>query len=85
MEIICYPWAFGLLNLLPLRSKLFPFRVDLISEGIRVQESKQEVTKVVSLVKIMNTLQVYSFLPKKGIDQAKWYIKTVPGRDCLIV
>ena len=30
-------------------SKFFPFRVDIFSEGLGVQESKQEVTKVVSL------------------------------------
>ena len=35
---------------LPLGSKFFPFRVDYFSEGSAVQESKQEVTKVVSLV-----------------------------------
>ena len=33
------------------RSKFFPFRVDCFSEGVRVQEGKEEVTKVVSLEK----------------------------------
>ena len=37
-------------NLLP-GSKLFPFRVEPFLQGIGVQESKQTLTKVVSLVK----------------------------------
>ena len=32
-------------------SKIFPFRVDTSSEGLGMHESKQKVTKVVSLVK----------------------------------
>ena len=39
-------------NLLPIKSKFFPVRVDSFSGGHWcVQESKQEITKVVSLVK----------------------------------
>ena len=34
----------------PMGSKFFPFRVDAFSEGLSLQEFKQEDTKVVSLV-----------------------------------
>ena len=47
----------------PRWSKLFPFRVDPFSEGtIYVQEGKQEVTIIASLIKMAGNSQMYPVL-----------------------
>ena len=43
-------------KLAPYGSKFFPFRVDPFQKGLGVQESKQEVTKVISLAKMAENL-----------------------------
>ena len=40
----------------PSGSKFFPYRVDPFSEGIGLQKSKHEVTKVVSLAKYVGEI-----------------------------
>ena len=47
----------------PNTNKCVPFRVDPFSEGNGVQESKQQVTNVVSLVKMAENVQMY-LVPK---------------------
>ena len=45
----------------PLESKFYPFNEDPFQKGFCVQESKQEVTKVVGLVKMIeNSPNVFS-------------------------
>ena len=48
-------------NLLPLGSKFFLFRVDPFQMGLGVQESKQEVTKFVSLVETDRKITKYNY------------------------
>ena len=51
----------------PLGSKFFPVRVDSFQKGLGVQENKQEVAKVVSLVKQAEYLRSVS------VDRKTWW------------
>ena len=47
-----------------LRSKFFLFRVDPFQKTIGMQEIKQKITKIISLLKLQNIDQVYQFTLK---------------------
>ena len=50
-------------NLVPLGERSFLFCADLFQKGLDVQESKQEVIKVVSLAKKINGRRIYQVYP----------------------
>ena len=55
-KLFCFPFEKGSIPKGKKGSKFFPFRVDPFQKGHDVQKNQQEVTKIVFLVKLGETL-----------------------------
>ena len=66
-------------------SKFFPFRADPFSEGAWCAVEKQEVTKVVSLVKIAENLLCVSSPLKKSSGSGVWIFRVIMACDKALI